>query len=206
MFHKIPRLIRTPRARRLLSTVTATVAVISLTPAAASAQSTQCTVSTAGSTRPFSQYGDSSWYVLAPGGAFTSGTSAWTRDNAAIEGSDGTFAGSLKIQPSGNAVSASFCVGSTTPTFRFYDRQMSGSWSEMNVYVLWTNSLGQPEMTCAGGLSPSTNWSPTPIYNLGSMLPTEDGSTFTVRIEFVPASGGGAISLADVYVDPYNKG
>jgi hypothetical protein len=77
----------------------------------------------------------------------------------------------------------------------------------MNINVLWTDSSGVAHVTTAGGLGPSTSWGPTPVYNLAAMLGPlfQPGSTLSVRIQFVPASGGGAIAIDDLYVDPYRS-
>ena len=93
------------------------------------------------------------------------------------------------------------------PTFRFFARQTSGSWSEMNINVLWTDSPGVAQVTTAGGLGPSTSWGPTPVYNLAAMLGPlfQPGSTLTVRIQFVPAPTGGGLAIDDLMIDPYRS-
>jgi hypothetical protein len=171
-----------------------------------------CTVTTTG-TKAFSQFGDSSLYALAPGGSFESGTSGWTLNSASVKsGNESYYVNSrsdshaLWIPPTSEPISAPICVSSSTPTFRFFARQTSGGWAEMNINVLWTDSSGVSHVTTAGGLSPTTSWAPTQAYNLGAMLPLwQPGSTLSVRIQFVPASTGGAIAIDDLEIDPYSK-
>ncbi len=200
----------TPRRRRWLVTtaLTGAAAVLAVAPAAASA----CTPSTTPGTRAFAPFGDTSSYVLAPGGSFEAGTSGWTLSDAAVVSGNETYhlnsakdTHSLQIQPGGSAISAPICVSSSQPTFRFMAAQSSGSWDEMNVYVLWTNSAGKAQTTGAGSVQPTSSWSPSPVFDLGEMLPTEGGQTYSVRLQFVPAAGGGAVSIDDLFVDPYTR-
>ena len=98
-------------------------------------------------------------------------------------------------------------VNASTPTFRFFARQASGGWAEMNINVLWTDSSGVSHVSTAGGLSPTTSWGLTQVYNLGAMLGPvfQPGTTLSVRLQFVPASTGGPVAIDDVEVDPYSK-
>jgi hypothetical protein len=186
-------------------------------PAAAAA----CTVSTANESQPFAAYGDSSLYTLAPGGSFVSGASGsasgwmhggsfvsaapgWRLNNARVQSGGSSFPDALTINPNGSAISAPFCASSETPTFRFFAQQASANSAEMNVEVLW-NASGQPQVSTAGEISLGSSWAPSPVYNLGSMLPDQSGETFWVRIEFVPAASGGAVQIDDLYVDPYSS-
>ncbi len=202
----MPYLIRRPRARRFLSTLIAATAAVTLLPAAASAKVTQCTVSASGQTQEFASFGDSSWYTLAPNGAFASGSSGWTLSSSYVQGGEGGFAHSLVVGAGGTAISAPFCVSSLTPTFRFFQRQVGSGWSEMNVYILWTAPNGSAQFTCVGSVQPNGTWLPSSVYGLGQILPTEDGSSFSVRAEFIPAAGGSPVAIYGLYVDPYSRG
>jgi hypothetical protein len=183
--------------------VLALLAVLAIDVAPASAAT--CVPSTAGASQVFSKYGDGGTYTLSPNGNLASGTTGWGVSGATLASGGGLFAGSLTINGGGTALSPSFCVNGATPTFRFYTRQVSGGWAEMNVFVLWTDSAGVTHVTCAGGIGPQSAWSPSPVFDLGNMLPTENGDSFVVRIEFVPAAGGGAVGVSGLYVDPYSR-
>jgi hypothetical protein len=198
----MPYLISRPRLRRLICTLVGAAALATVAPAVADA----CTVSTANESQPFVSLGDSAWYTLAPGGAFASGTtSGWTLNGATVQNGGGPSGNHLAFGPGSAPISAPFCVSAATPTFRFYARQTSGSWAEMNVNVLWTDGSGVTHTTTAAGLNLTPSWTVTPIYNLGNMLPTQAGATFSVRIQFVPAAYGGAVSIDNLYVDPYSR-
>jgi len=198
----MPYLFPRPRLQRLICALVGAAALATVAPAVADA----CTVSTANESQPFASLGDSAWYTLAPGGAFAPGTTSdWTLNGATVENGSGLFANDLSFSPSSTPISAPFCVSAATPTFRFYARKTSGSWAEMNVNVLWTDASGGTHNTTAAGLNLTPNWTASPVYNLGKMLPTQAGATFSVRIQFVPAAYGGAVAIDNLYVDPYSR-
>lgn len=197
----MPYLIRRPRAGRLFYAMLTTCALAVALPAAAAA----CTISTSNETQPFAAYGDSSWYTLAPGGSFVSGAPGWTLTNASIQNGGSGFPSALTIAPNGVATTPPICVSSATPSFRFWARQAGGSFADVTVNVLWTNN-GQAQDNTAGAYQPWSSWSPGASINLGSMLPTQSGATFSVKLQFVPAYTGGSVQIDELYVDPYSRG
>ena len=198
----MPYLIRRPVARRLARVAIGAVAIAAAAPGVASA----CTVNTAGQAQVFKSVGDSNWYTLAPGGGFTSGAPGWTLNGASVfSGGSGT-ASYLTINGGGSATSPSFCVASGTPYFRFYARKVvANSWGSMNVYVLWTNTSGQPQTTAIGNLGPNNSWTLSTPWGLGAILPTASGATFSVKLMFAPLAGGSSLQVTDVYIDPYSR-
>jgi hypothetical protein len=210
MFQRAPRRARSLRLRRILLLAAATTGLAGAVPALAEA----CTVANTTSTQAFKNFGDTASYTPAPGGSFESGTAGWSLNNASVKADNESYhvhattdSQGLYISPTGGAISAPFCVSSAMPTFRFFARQTSGSWSQMNINVLWTDSSGVAHVTTAGGLSPTTSWTPTPAYNLAAMLGPlfQPGSTLTVRIQFVPAQYGGGLAIDDLMIDPYRS-
>jgi hypothetical protein len=199
-------------SRRIMRTVLAVTAATTILVAAVPAIADACTVANTTESQPFAQFGDTSLYTLAPGGSFENATAGWTLKGASVQTGNESYhvnsptdSHSLLIPPTSDPISAPICVSKATPTFRFFAREASGSWAEMNINVLWRDSSGVSHVTTAGGLSPSSNWAPTPIYDLGAMLPLwQPGSTLSVRIQFVPASTGGALAIDDLYIDPYS--
>jgi hypothetical protein len=202
------KLVSRLRPRRTALAVMTAASVSVLVPGLAQA----CTVAQTPTKQAFKQFGDTSSYSLASGGSFESGTSGWTLTGASVQSGNEAYhvnaasdSRSLSIPASGGAISAPICVSSSTPTFRFFARQTSGGWAEVNVNVLWSDSSGA-HVTTAGGLSPTTSWAPSEVYNLGAMLPLwQPGSTLSVRIQFVPAATGGGLAVDDLEVDPYSK-
>ena len=199
-------------SRRLRRTVLAVTAATTILVGAMPAIADACTVANTTESQPFAQFGDTSLYTLAPGGSFENGTAGWTLNGASIQTGNESYqvnsptdSQSLLVPPTSDPISAPICVSKATPTFRFFAREASGSWAEMNINVLWRDSSGVSHVTTAGDLSPSNNWAPTPIYELGAKLPLwQPGSTLSVRIQFVPASTGGALAIDDLYIDPYS--
>ena len=203
----MPYLIRRPPLRRALYSLVGAMALITAAPAVASA----CTMSTAPTSQLLAAFGDTAQYQLAPGGAFESRTSGWTLDGAHVQSGNvslipGTASHSLYIPATSRPITAPICVDASTPTFRFFARQASSGWAEMNINVLWTDASGVSHVSSAGGLSPTTSWGLTQVYDLGEMLPLwQPGSTLSVRLQFVPASGGGPVAIDDPLIDPYSR-
>jgi hypothetical protein len=205
----MPYLIRRPRLQRTMCLLAGTMALVAAAPAVASA----CTMSSAPAKQLLAPFGDAANYQLAPAGSFEAGTSGWTLNGSSVQSgqepyfvSSTTDAHALKVPSSSQPVSPTICVSAATPTFRFFARQVSGGWSELNINVLWTDSAGVSHVTTAGGLSPTTSWGLTQVYDLGAMLPLwQPGSTLPVRIQFVPASGGGTVAIDDILIDPYSR-
>jgi hypothetical protein len=205
----VPHLIRRSQIRRTISALVGGALLSVAIPAVADA----CTISTGGSP-VFSSFGDNANYLLLQNGSFEAGTSGWLLTGSAVVGGNESFylnspsdSHALMINPTGVAVSPDICVGIETPTFRFVARRTSGTWAQMNVNLLWTDSAGVSHTTTVGSISGTTAWAVTPALKLGTTLPLwQSSSTLTVRIQFVPANYGGTWRIDDVYVDPYRKG
>jgi len=158
-------------------------------------------------------FGDTASYVFAPGGSFEAGAPGWSLKGSSVRsGNESYFVGStrdshsLYIPPTSNPVSAPICVDASTPTFRLFAKQASSKWAEMNINVLWTDASGASHVSSAGGLSATSHWTLSQVYDLGTMLPLwQPGSTLSVRLQFVPASGGGPVAVDDVLIDPYSR-
>jgi len=164
-------------------------------------------------TKPFASFGDTAAYELLSGGAFESGTTGWSLNGSVVANGNESYkvhgsadAKSLTIKATGTAISPSFCVDITRPTFRFFLRRTSGTWGVMNVAVRWTDANGGSHDTTVGSLNGGGSWSPSPVLALASSLPLwQAGSTINARIVFNPEDYGGAWAIDDVYVDPYSR-
>ncbi len=202
----MPYLIRRPRVRRFACAAAGALALSAAVPAVAAAATANCSVTTAGAMQAFSQFGDPSWYTLAPGGDFSTGGAGWSLGGATVDNSQGGPAPhALTIPPGQSVTSAPFCVSSQTPTFRFYARQHGPAWwYGMLVNVIWTSPWGQQEDVTTGWAGAGNQWTPTGIFNLAALLPTWNGASYMVQIQFV--NEGGPVQIADLYVDPYTRG
>ena len=113
----------------------------------------------------------------------------------------------LSIQPNGVAVSPAFCVSSEYPSFRFFQRQISGGgWgSSLNVSLRWTDVYGFSHNTDVASLRPSSSWALSPVLQLASALPLwMPGSTLKVQLVLQP-SWAAAWAIDGVYIDPYKR-
>jgi hypothetical protein len=202
----MPYLIRPKRVRQAVVGLVASALFLAAVPAVAGASS--CASSAV--SQPFAQFNDSAHYSLLSGGSFESGAGGWSLTNSTVANGNESYhvAGgthSLAIQPNGQAVSPAFCVSSEYPSFRFFARQTSGSWAVLNVILRWTDSSGATHETTSGALQTGTSWAVSPIMQLGSELPVQDGTTVSVKLVFKPEQYGGAWAIDDVYIDPYSR-
>lgn len=197
--------------RRIALAVAASALVAGALPAVAGA----CTVSSSPTSQAFERFGDLASYAVVPGGTFEGSTAGWSLNGASVTSGNESYdvnsssnAHSLSISPTGAAVTPPICISLATPTFRFFARTTSGSWGQMNVNLLWTDSAGVHHTTTTGSIMGTSSWSPTPPMLLGATeLPLwQPGGTLSVSLQFLPAQYGGAWEIDDVYIDPYTKG
>lgn len=182
-----------------LSTATALAALL---PSLASAACPASTLS-----EPFTAYGDDASYSLVQGGLFESGAPGWSlSQSSVISGGVNGDRHALAIQPSGSAVSPPICVSIEEPSFRFFARQISGSWAVLDVILKWSEASGASHETTVAALQSGTSWALSPVLQLAGALPVwEANQTLTVKLLFKPEPYGGAWAIDDVYVDPYSR-
>ena len=133
----VPTNLRIPKGLRRLAAVTC-FALFAL-PGVASAACPDQPVST-----PFSQWGDTNAYFLAPGGSFEGSTDdvGWTLSNASLTPGNEPFLAnnsgdsqSLTINGGGTATSPFFCVDNTMSGIRFFAQQVADG-SDLRVRAL----------------------------------------------------------------------
>jgi hypothetical protein len=200
-------------ARRLLGTVSAGCALsaaIFLIPSISAAQAAplgfgSCTAGPL--SQPFTPWGDSSSYELAPGGDFESSdyaSSPWTLTGGArlATGSEpyaatGTLGSTSLALPAGSsAQSPTACVGVAYPTVRFF----VGGTGTVAVNVV------------AGGLTIPTgvvvaagSWMPSPVMvTLNPILAVLADGSAQVSLEFTGLTGSPQVD--DVFIDPWTRG
>ncbi len=181
---------------------------------ALASNSTLATCQTPAVSTPFSQWGDTNSYYLAPGGSFegTTGQVGWTLSGASLTAGNEPFhvggsgdGQSLTIDGGGSATSPYFCVDNTMTSLRFFAQQVT-SGGDLQVQALVQTPNGPQAVSLADladGSMPS--WAPTqPIGGNTSGL--ADGQTVQVALQFsVPASSA-AWQIDDLYVDPWRSG
>jgi hypothetical protein len=205
-----------PRLRNTACRVAALACLgLFVAPAVASASSsTLATCQTPAVSTPFSQWGDTNSYYLAPGGSFegTADQVGWTLSGASLTAGNESFyvdgsgdAQSLTIDGGGSATSPYFCVDNTMASLRFFAQQVtSGGDLQLQALVQTGNGV---QTVSLGDLADGSvsSWAPTqPI--VGDTSGLSDGQTVQVALQFsVPASSA-AWQIDDVYVDPWRSG
>jgi hypothetical protein len=159
-----------------------------------------------------SSFGDFTDYVPVPGGTFEGDTTGWSFNNAAVVSGNEpwnvvspTDSNSLNINAGGSAVSPTFCVDNTMPTFRFFANSANdGRRSGLKVAVRWTLPDGTSGHIPVTTLSADaySSWQLTRVLPLGSVL--SPGQTVNVQLVFTAGSGS-AWQIDDVLLDPYAK-
>ncbi len=163
---------------------------------------------------PFQPWSDNAGYALAPNGGFESGGSGWTLAGGAavVPGNEPFHVGgandamSLSLPSGASAVSAQACVGTLSPTLRFFARNTGTASSTLRVDVVYTDALGLRWTVPIGTASASGIWEPTPSYlvlaNITALPLLTNGSAH-VSFRFTAQGTGGSWQIDDVYLDPY---
>jgi hypothetical protein len=163
---------------------------------------------------PFSQWGDSANYFLAPGGSFegTADQIGWTLSNATLTAGNEPFnlvgsddQQSVTINAGGSAISPYFCVDNTMKALRVFARQVAAG-NNLRVAALVQTANGIVPYylgSLADGTMPSWGLSAPITADTSSLA---DGSTVMVALRFRVPAGAGSWQIDDVFVDPYRAG
>jgi hypothetical protein len=190
-------------ARRLLLAL-ASIAPLAFVGASATAQAAvvdNSLCNDAPLTAPFAQWGDTSSYELAPGGAFES--NAWTLSGAAqiVGGSEpfaatgATGASALSLPAGSSASSPLTCLNAAYPTLRMF---VGGTGVAMVSIV--DNGVSIPVgVVHAGG-----SWQPSSIMNSnGAIFGLLGGGTANVSLRVTGLAGSPVVD--DVFIDPWQR-
>jgi hypothetical protein len=161
--------------------------------------------------KPFSQWGDTSNYFLAPGGSFEGSTAGWSLTGGAHVVSDnepwnasGRGSAALHIPAGGSATSPTVCVGLDHPTIRLFARRTSGLplLATLAVSVQVETSLGLTATVPVNAvLLSGSKWAPSgQMLIVANLLPLLPGEMTPIRLRFSPLLGD--FRIDDVYVDP----
>ena len=160
--------------------------------------------------QPFLPWGDSSSYVLAPGGSFESGAPGWTlgRGASVVSGNEPyyvharTDSHSLYIPSGSYATTPPMCFAYGDWHLRFFAASSSSSLSSLRVQVVVKSLLGVLSIFDGGTVAMNSKWQPSPrlallLTNLTGLLATN-----AVSFRFVP-NDGASWRIDDVYLDPW---
>lgn len=204
--------------QRLGSTAAITLAALAMSTSSASAgvlvdAAPNCDEQTL--SKPFTPWLDFANYTPLGGGDFESGAAGWTLNGAAVAAGNepyhvaGPGASSLAIGANGSATSPVICVGLEHPTIRFFAKRTAGGLlglGTLRVDVLFENNLGLVESLTIGVVGTTAGvWQPTlPMTVIANLLPLLSGDHTAVAFRFTSQLGG-AFSVDDIQVDPYQR-
>ena len=157
--------------------------------------------------------GDTSNYVLVPGGSFESGAPGWTlgRGAAVVSGNEpwkvnGRGDNRSLYIPSGSSVTTPpMCFAPGDWHMRFFAASSSSRVSSLQVRVRVKSLLGVLSILDGGKISTDSTWQPSP--RLALLLTNVTGilCTDSVSFQFVP-SDSASWRIDDVYLDPWKNG
>jgi hypothetical protein len=195
---------RIPRAARLALATTITCFAAT---GVAQAACPNATVS-----QPFTQFGDSAYYTLVPGGDFEGGATGWSPSSVASENESffvgsSSDANSLVAPAKASVVSAEFCVDENMPTLRLFARKLTPAKSgHLKVEILYKDTSGNAKVASAGTLANGGRmeygaWEPSDLLKLSTVIPTTKRGTATVQVRLTADTGGDWL-VDDVYAGP----
>jgi len=165
-------------------------------------------------TQPFLPWLDPLSYAFAPNGGVENGLAGWSSaggarvvsgdESYAVHGAADAY--SLSLPPGASATTPPICIGTLTPTTRFFVRNTGSPLSTLRVDVLYTTLLGIHGSAPVGLVVGSSSWQPTlplPLFANVLGLPLLTGGSTQVALRFTALGWGGSWQLDDVYVDPY---
>jgi hypothetical protein len=156
--------------------------------------------------QPFARWGDTSFYVLAPGGAFEPSEEAWKLAGGAriVSGNEPFYVRSTKDRhslylPGGSsATSPPMCFAFGDWNLRFF---AVGS-GAVRVKIVVKSLLGTVSVLDGGTVTAGSTWRPSPkvsllLTNITGLLATD-----SVSIRLLP-TGSASLRVDDVYLDPW---
>jgi hypothetical protein len=155
----------------------------------------------------FADWGDTSWYFLAPDGGFEDGARGWTLTGAAsvVDGEEPLGVGapggarSLSLPAGASAISPAFCIQPDSRTVRWVQQGTRGSLLAVNVVHVDPDASSPGRML--GAVRAGGSWEPSPTVRIplaGTGI-AGNGSVL-VALEFRTLRG--AWRLDDLVVDP----
>ena len=197
----------------LIAAPTANAGLISgVLPGLLSPSDTPSTCNTAAS-QPFARWGDSSNYVLVPGGNFEKSMAGWTLSGGAavVNGNEPFYVGSrsdnrsLALPAGSSATTTPMCFAPGDMKMRFFGVSNGSSSSYLQVKVVVKSAFGILSVLDGGQMPTNSVWVPSPklqllLTNLTSLI-----STDSISFRFVPY-GSASWRIDDVYLDPWKDG
>ncbi|HEY2769882.1 MAG TPA: hypothetical protein VGI87_04910 [Solirubrobacteraceae bacterium] len=156
--------------------------------------------------QPFTPWGDSDYYKLAPGGDFEGTLAGWSLRGGAqqIAGSESfdvtgnPDSSSLSLPAGAVATSPTTCVTAAYPDLRLFTRTDTPG-STVAVSVVY-GGLTIP----VGVVTPTSDWQPTvPMPTLSAIPGLLNGGVANVSLRFTAVLGH--VQIDDAYIDPSGR-
>jgi hypothetical protein len=167
---------------------------------------------------PFTEFGDSNSYFLAPSGSFESGTQGWSlAGSSVVTGEDpfdllgGLDTKSLRVASTATK-SPSFCITRDDPHVRFAARSVknygaSNNSTSLQVTAVLRSANGGSTSYYLGALAPQSDssWFVSPSLAWGSVFADWlfVNGTATLELQFSLQGSGGSWYVDDIFVDPF---
>jgi len=157
---------------------------------------------------PFTQWGDSGYYSLVPGGGFEAGENRWSFAGPAtvafggepwnVTGAQNWF--SAVLAEGGTTQSQFVCIEPNDRTFRFFMRA-AGPSANVTVKLVYRTIAGLPLVVASKTIAVGKEWELSPVLHTGAALATTiSGGAAQLSLGFTSAKG--IVRIDDVYLDP----
>jgi hypothetical protein len=161
--------------------------------------------------QPFLRWGDSSNYVLTPGGDFEQGSLPWTLGGGArvVSGNESYYVGgrsdnrSLLLPGGSSATTGTMCFALGDWHLRLFARNAGSSRGSLRVTVIVPSLVGILTVLDGGTITGDGSWQPSPRLELLLCNVTSLVGTRAVAFRFTPVGTGAAYQIDDVYLDPW---
>jgi hypothetical protein len=161
--------------------------------------------------QPFLPWGDSSYYVPAPGGSFEGGAAGWALASGArvVNGNESFYVRarsdhqSLYLPAGSTATTPAMCFAFGDWHLRFFARNGGSLSSELRIKIVVRDALGVLSILDGGSVTSGSSWAPSPRLELTLSNVTGIVSTDSVSFRFVPTGSDASWQIDDVYLDPW---
>ena len=158
----------------------------------------------------FADWGDRSWYFLAPDGSFEDASTAWSLSGGArvVDGSDPFRLGgkgdrkSLSLPKGASATSAPFCIKRDSRTVRWVQRGSSGG--ALAVEVVHADSRARTPGQTLEVVRGRGQWQPSPEVKIPLYGTGAQGNGYAIVALKLTALTG-TWSVDDLFVDPRQR-
>jgi hypothetical protein len=162
--------------------------------------------------KPFSPWGDSSYYSLLQNGSFENGTTGWSLSKGAkVVGENEPFflraatdRHSLLLTDKSSAESGTVCFALGDWHLRFVAKNVGSKNGSLHVSLIVPSLLGGLATILDGGtVTGNASWAPTPRLELLLSNVTSLVGTRAVAFRFTTEGKGASFQIDDVYLDPW---